>query len=118
MRSYARVAAALIAAGFAILSSGCDDTNSSCLASCHHIVACILDAGYPSGGPADQQCKDFCAGAADAGYGGCKSPGATYDCIAGLQCAELISSVITDTGMPPSDAFVACVQKAQCDAGY
>jgi len=115
LSSVSRVLRFLIAAWPAILIPGCDDTNGSCLAACHHIVACVLDAGYSAGGPADLQCQEFCAGAADAGYGGCKSPAATYDCIAGLQCTDVISSVITDTGLPPSDAYVACVQKAQCD---
>jgi hypothetical protein len=116
MKSSKRIALALMMFG-AIFATGCNDTNSSCLAACHHEVLCVLGAGLAGAGYGASYCDSTCSSASDAGYSGCKTPGAAYDCIAGLSCPDLTSAVISDMG-PPSPAFLSCVQKAGCDGGY
>ena len=88
----------------------CNDTTSSCINACNHEVSCF-DGGAAFLGPTF--CQDSCNAQADAGYGSCTNPGAGYDCISGLSCADIIGG----GGSGPSAAIQACAQKAGCDAG-
>ena len=108
--------AVLVAVG-SVFAVGCNDsTLSECVSACEHILACetasAIDAGsqVPDAGTS---CQDGCNGVADAGYNGCKNPGAAYDCLDGLSCQDLLPTPGSE-GLPP--ALVNCATKAECPA--
>jgi hypothetical protein len=113
------IALALATVG-GLVAAGCNDTTSSCVSACQHELSCAtaaaIDAGLGALVPdAGTACQDACNNAADAGYNGCKNPSAGYDCVAGLQCGDLLTLI--ETGQP-TQAVLNCVTKAECpDAG-
>jgi hypothetical protein len=95
-----------------LVAVGCSDATGTCVSYCQRATSCSSDGGgwlvIPS------NCQESCNQTADAGYYGCKDPGAAYDCWLGLSCSDLIG---TKSG-GPSQAFTNCSLKADCpDAG-
>jgi len=95
--------AVLLASG-SVIAVGCNDsTVAACVSACEHIVSCetalAMDAGLsiPDGGTS---CQDGCNSVADGGYGGCKNPGAAYDCVSGIACQDLLDP--GHEGVPPA----------------
>ena len=113
------ISLALMTLGTLVAVACNDSTSGSCTSACQHDLSCqyaaLIDAGLGSFiTDAGSFCQDSCNNT-DGGLGdtsGCTNPGAGYDCVNGLSCADLIGS---GTGLSP--ALLACQQKAGCDAG-
>ena len=113
MKTSGRLGTASAVAAMGLFGAACSsDLASRCVSACQHENSCLSDAGLSHPYPGTL-CPELCSNSADAGYGGCTNPGALYDCISGLSCADMVGS-FTSPGGPNS--IQACNQKAGCPA--